>query len=218
MAQRTCSVEGCGKPARRRGWCGAHHQRWLRHGDPLRGGPLLRQGSSPDGLCLTPDCDRPVVARGWCAPHYQRWCKDGDVRVDAPIRRFGTPAPPCSVEECDKPARKHGMCPTHADRVRHYGDPLHGHQPQDGENNHNWRGDAIATYGGMHARLKYLIGRARDFPCVDCGNRADDWSYIGPCPDERLSTKGRPWCTHIECFTTRCRSCHGLFDARRNSA
>lgn len=31
----TCKVDGCEKPAHGRGWCKAHHTRWLRHGDPL---------------------------------------------------------------------------------------------------------------------------------------------------------------------------------------
>lgn len=34
----TCSVDGCGKPVRNsRGWCSAHYERWLNHGDPLGG-------------------------------------------------------------------------------------------------------------------------------------------------------------------------------------
>jgi hypothetical protein len=35
---RTCSIEGCNKRARRRGWCNAHYHRWSSHGDPLGGG------------------------------------------------------------------------------------------------------------------------------------------------------------------------------------
>lgn len=31
---RTCSIEGCDKPARARGWCTKHYQRWKKHGDP----------------------------------------------------------------------------------------------------------------------------------------------------------------------------------------
>jgi hypothetical protein len=27
-----CSVDGCGKPVRGRGWCGKHYMRWLTHG------------------------------------------------------------------------------------------------------------------------------------------------------------------------------------------
>jgi len=28
-----CSIEGCGKESRARGWCWAHYKRWQRHGD-----------------------------------------------------------------------------------------------------------------------------------------------------------------------------------------
>lgn len=34
MNHRTCSIEGCAKPVKHRGWCGMHYQRWQRHGDP----------------------------------------------------------------------------------------------------------------------------------------------------------------------------------------
>ena len=29
-----CSIAGCGKPAKKRGWCSMHYTRWQRHGDP----------------------------------------------------------------------------------------------------------------------------------------------------------------------------------------
>ena len=40
MTDTTCTIEGCVRPvrAKKQGWCGAHHQRFLRHGDPLGGG------------------------------------------------------------------------------------------------------------------------------------------------------------------------------------
>lgn len=43
MSKRTCTIEGCGKRVRNktRGLCNAHYQRWLRHGDPLAGGPQI---------------------------------------------------------------------------------------------------------------------------------------------------------------------------------
>lgn len=51
---------------RTRGWCSAHYQRWLRHGDPLK--TLHRIG------CDFPDCDRPHAAHGFCHQHYkQQW-------------------------------------------------------------------------------------------------------------------------------------------------
>jgi hypothetical protein len=42
-----CAVEGCGKPARTRGWCPLHYQRWRQHGDVHRrvqGGPRVPPG------------------------------------------------------------------------------------------------------------------------------------------------------------------------------
>lgn len=33
----TCKVDGCGAPARSRGWCDPHYKRWWRYGDPLGG-------------------------------------------------------------------------------------------------------------------------------------------------------------------------------------
>ena len=38
MSNRTCSIDGCGKPTYCRGWCSAHYQRWRAHGHPLAGG------------------------------------------------------------------------------------------------------------------------------------------------------------------------------------
>ena len=35
---KTCSIGGCEKPRKARGWCDAHWARWRAHGDPLAGG------------------------------------------------------------------------------------------------------------------------------------------------------------------------------------
>lgn len=34
-----CSIPDCGKPGMTRGYCSAHYSRFIRHGDPLGGGP-----------------------------------------------------------------------------------------------------------------------------------------------------------------------------------
>lgn len=47
MVQRTCSIEGCVRPHRARGWCTGHYQRWAKAGSaearmPLGRAPLPR--------------------------------------------------------------------------------------------------------------------------------------------------------------------------------
>jgi hypothetical protein len=32
-----CSIDGCSKPHKSRGWCMSHYSRWLRHGSPVGG-------------------------------------------------------------------------------------------------------------------------------------------------------------------------------------
>ena len=35
MPERTCSIRGCDKPPKSRGWCYKHYERWRKYGDPL---------------------------------------------------------------------------------------------------------------------------------------------------------------------------------------
>lgn len=39
MVDGTCSIEGCVKPSRTRGWCVAHYTRWIRWGSPTGSSP-----------------------------------------------------------------------------------------------------------------------------------------------------------------------------------
>jgi hypothetical protein len=43
-ATRTCSIDGCNRTHKARGWCGTHYLRWRNHGDPLR----VARRSGPD--------------------------------------------------------------------------------------------------------------------------------------------------------------------------
>jgi hypothetical protein len=35
MPNDTCTIEGCAKPRKARGWCTMHYKRWVAHGNPL---------------------------------------------------------------------------------------------------------------------------------------------------------------------------------------
>ena len=79
-----CAVEGCGRPARKRGWCGTHYQRWFRSGGPNGGDPLSFAPSSrpwPGGTCLVPGCDGPNYALGLCRMHAHRAYAHNGYRV-----------------------------------------------------------------------------------------------------------------------------------------
>lgn len=39
MTNRTCSIEGCTRPRRKREWCNTHYERWRLNGDPLASRP-----------------------------------------------------------------------------------------------------------------------------------------------------------------------------------
>jgi HNH endonuclease len=77
-----CSIRGCSKPSRQRGWCYMHYYRWRRHGDPQR---TLRPYRGPTE-CSVDRCQRKPMAQGLCSPHYQRLRHHGDVDADRPIR------------------------------------------------------------------------------------------------------------------------------------
>lgn len=74
-----CSIEGCDRPVKTRGWCNAHYLRWRRHGDPLGTGIPLKQTRTADGLCSLDGCDRRYFGRGLCSRHWARLTRHGDV-------------------------------------------------------------------------------------------------------------------------------------------
>jgi len=71
-----CSIEGCDRPAMKRGWCATHYSRWHRTGDPAELTPV-RTLYGPDDICAAEGCGRPPKTKGWCKAHYARWLRDG---------------------------------------------------------------------------------------------------------------------------------------------
>lgn len=59
-----CSVHGCGKPARSRGWCPMHYARWIRRGD--------LGWHRPKHFCSVEGCESPVKGNRLCNRHYKR--------------------------------------------------------------------------------------------------------------------------------------------------
>ena len=73
---RTCSVTGCERPSRKRGWCILHYRRWRTHADPYWI-PITYRVSGL--VCRAEGCARPVLARELCKKHYSRWYRKGTI-------------------------------------------------------------------------------------------------------------------------------------------
>jgi hypothetical protein len=72
--KRICSIEGCCKNHLGHGFCRSHYKRFIKHGDPLGGGPSRESGVG----CSVQECERPFYSKGYCDLHYKRWSLKGD--------------------------------------------------------------------------------------------------------------------------------------------
>lgn len=79
-----CGIDNCERPALARGWCGAHYQRWKKHGDPLGSTPRRQRAQ-----CSVDQCSREAEAHGLCVTHVSRLRRTGTAE-DRPlaIERF----------------------------------------------------------------------------------------------------------------------------------
>lgn len=127
MNPKICSVEGCERESRARGWCGLHYDRWRNHGDPLVAGVdyLVKawlKRSLPRRICVVDGCehDAPYKAEGGlCHVHYERWWRNGDLEYRrSPGRSV------CRLEGCSQPVNSGGLCGIHSKRLKRHSDPL----------------------------------------------------------------------------------------------
>jgi len=87
------------------------------------------------------------------------------------------------------------------------------------------RAHPIITYIGAHARVRRARGSARNHLCVDCGERADEWSYDGGSPVEirglvptskggKTYVRSMAWSPDPADYSPRCRADHREHDGR----
>lgn len=79
--EETCSIPGCDRVSKARGWCNTHYQRWRVHGtvdDPV----------VVERLCSVSGCDRKHERLGYCQMHARRLDATGDPLND---RKGGKP-------------------------------------------------------------------------------------------------------------------------------
>lgn len=237
MTERTCTVDGCGQPASKRGWCASHYQQQLRSGKPPV--PFLYKWAN-EPFCII--CGAPNGAfrsRKFCSAACQQFAQrhPGKTRSDlvhnpcegcgepilrtgarGVIRRYCSPdcRPRCDVEGCQKPTHGDVYCMSHHTQWKRYGDPLTPVLWTQGE----------GEYDAVHHRLRTHRGVARELVCVDCGGPAEEWSYDHDDPDELLHTKIREsmfsktppkYSRDLSHYSPRCVPCHRSFDRRQPS-
>lgn len=70
-------------------------------------------------------------------------------------------------------------------------------------------------YATIHTRLRRERGPARVYRCVDCGGQAEQWSYDGLDPDERVQHyrgQERKFSVDLGHYHPRCVGCHMSYD------
>lgn len=68
------------------------------------------------------------------------------------------------------------------------------------------------SYRGLHWRLEWERGKARDHTCP-CGELAEHWAYDHGDPGERTDDHGMRYTTNLDAYTPRCVPCHRRYDA-----
>lgn len=125
MAKATCSARNCTRVESSRGWCKAHHTRWLKYGDIQEDKPIApyrKRGTA--GTCTVDGCGQ-RSRRRLCAAHEARRRTSGDVQAGVPVQRRGVPRTPaeCSVEDCSREQDRRTFCSGHYYRWYRTGDP-----------------------------------------------------------------------------------------------
>lgn len=109
-----CSVDGCDRQMKARGWCMTHYVRWRKNGDPGPAGIKVRNYAGTD--CLVDGCTKRPYGHQMCQRHWQTWKTHGDPE-------YVYTRPDCLVDGCNDEARSRGYCPRHFARIRRHGSP-----------------------------------------------------------------------------------------------
>src|SRR5690625_4837991 len=165
--------------------------------------------------CDVDGCTKPKYQnKQMCGSHYMKWYRYGDPNhsprrsfQDVTGHRFGALVARERTESgmwlCD--------CNCGGTTVTRIGDLNRGTVSTCGDRREHYRLDAVG-YTAAHDRLRSDRGRVQGYSCVDCGDRAEQWSYDHSDPDELMCPRmGLPYSLDPECYSPRCVPCHKHF-------
>jgi hypothetical protein len=189
---KTCGQEDCKRKYYANGLCRYHYN-------------LVRDPNTST-VCQADGCDtRTYKGADLCKKHRRRAAAhEGDPNFRYPTH--------CIVDECEAEAWARGLCPKHYQRWHVHGDPLVVLK-------HKGNGDTVPysdKYAATHSRIRTARGRAADHGCVCCGQPAEEWCYVGGCPEEKQEEQRSgyvlSYCLHPSCYTPRCVRHHTAHD------
>lgn len=103
----TCTMGGCDRPHKARGYCQTHYMQFKRGVTPV--GPINDRVNVKPDACSEAACGEPVKAKGLCKMHYQRTLRHGHTTY----RDRKKAAKPCSVITCDNHSYAKTLCHAH---------------------------------------------------------------------------------------------------------
>jgi hypothetical protein len=157
----------------------------------------MTRGVKIDG-CSVEGCEGDHFGKGYCNLHYNRMRRSGttDLVLTRKTRL-------CEIDGCDRKHFSSGCCEMHYRRMARTG------VPGPPEKMRDFVLGVITSYSAAHAKLIRDRGPASQFPCIDCGEQAEEWSYRYNEPGEFA------WSTDPDDYDPRCRSCHRKFDKEK---
>jgi hypothetical protein len=167
--------------------------------------PLMRSPNGTRSPCIIEGCIRPRKGRdGYCEGHARRHKSGGEMTPEFEPRMKQPEQ--CSFDGCTGQPQSKGYCAAHYRQLRVDGTLVELRKPT------VWD---ICTYSAAHHRCRQLWGRVQQYPCVECGEPADDWAYDGTDStalrrtDDPVSVRtGLPYSRFPEFYMPLCKTCH----------
>lgn len=119
---KSCSVEGCTRKYRAKGFCATHYERVAKYGHP---GDNTLKRQPQESICSVDGCSRESHAFGLCHNHYREQRR----RAKGAVAREPRP-PECQLPSCTRKHYSLGYCSLHYSRQAATGDVREGTQPR----------------------------------------------------------------------------------------